>query len=188
MTDDPKDLDRIDQEIRINELKQEFAEREGRDPHDLESESDGFWQHIAAFEGPWTTYFEQLVTVGVELPDPAMLSDPELTDKLWEVIRRLADRRVFLSRTDHLSDRELYTHLWDESLREGTPAWPLGPDSACHIDILGGCSEEDIEKQFRYYADDEDRAHWMKSFPDFEMPPHEDPPYDRDRHLPKSGF
>jgi hypothetical protein len=38
----------------------------------------------------------------------------------------------------------------------------------------------------RYYADEEYRKQWGKDFPDFEMPPRESPPYDRDKDLPKS--
>jgi hypothetical protein len=37
----------------------------------------------------------------------------------------------------------------------------------------------------RYYADDEVRKDWAKDFPDSELPPHETPPYDRDRLLPR---
>jgi hypothetical protein len=33
------------------------------------------------------------------------------------------------------------------------------------------------------YADEKTRWWWMKHWPDYEMSEHEDPPYDRDRHL-----
>jgi hypothetical protein len=116
------------------------------------------------------------------------LDERRLTAKLWEVLEALARLRVFLSQTDHLSDRELYTHLWADTLREAIPDLPFDEHSAWHIDILGGCSEEDIDLHMKYYADESDRRDWLKQFPDYEMPAHEDPPYDRDRHLPRSGF
>lgn len=57
-----------------------------------------------------------------------------------------------------------------------------------HIDILGGCSDEDILLQMKYYADDEEREEWAKDFPDFEMPAKEELPYDRDRFLPRADY
>jgi hypothetical protein len=48
-----------------------------------------------------------------------------------------------------LSDRDLYTHLWHQTLREEVP--DVEPDeSLCHVDILGGWSEEDTKLFFRY--------------------------------------
>ncbi len=52
---------------------------------------------------------------------------------------------MFLYRTDHLCDRELYTLLWDGLLREETTIMPPDPDNACHLDVIGSGSEEDVE-------------------------------------------
>jgi len=40
----------------------------------------------------------------------------------------------------------------------------------------------------RYYADEEWRRRFQEEFPDFVMPEHEDPPYDRDRLLPHPDY
>jgi hypothetical protein len=124
----------------------------------------------------------------MELPAPETLNDEQLTKKLWEVIHGLALLRVFLDDTDHLSDRELYTELWSDMLREEVKAVPLDEDGAYHVSPLGGCSEEDIQLQMKYYADEKWRRHWLEDFPDFPMPEHEDPPYDRDRFLPQPDY
>src|SRR5438552_225451 len=63
-------------------------------------------------------------------------------------------------------------------------AWTV-PIGNCHLDVLGGCSEEDLVLQMRYYADESYRAWWDAEFPDFPMPPREKPPFDRDRQLPQ---
>ncbi len=65
---------------------------------------------------------------------------------------------------------------------------PPNPDSACHLDIIGSGSEEDIEIALKYYDDEEERAFWREQFPEDPIPDHEDPPYDRDRHLPQRDY
>jgi hypothetical protein len=154
---------------------------------DCSSETEeAFWKYVVDYENaPWTTNFQQLENAGVSLPPPDSLDDEELTAKLWEVIRKLPLFSVFIEDTDHLSDRELYTRLWTDFLREETKAFPLLAGSACHIQMLGSGSEEDNLLYLTYYADDAWRRRWQKQFPSDLIPRHEDPPYDRDRLLPK---
>ena len=59
-------------------------------------------------DGPTTTNFQQLVDRGIELPAPDDLAIADVTTKLWEVINGLAQLRVYLDCTDHLTDAELY--------------------------------------------------------------------------------
>jgi hypothetical protein len=139
-------------------------------------------------EAPWTTNFQQLENAGVSLPPPDLLKDEELTAKLWEVIQKLALLHVFIEQTDHLSDRELYSHLWTDSLREENKALALAANSAYHIQLLGSCSEEDNQLYLKYYADEDWRRQWHKDWPNDPIPPDEDPPYDRDRLLPKPNY
>jgi hypothetical protein len=155
-------------------------------PAELE---ESFWKHVVDYEEPpWTTHFHQLEMAGVSLPPPDLLNDQEVTAKLWEVIQKLALLRVFIEQTDHLSDRELYRHLWTDSLREETKMLPPAANSAWHIQPLGGCSEEDNRLYLKYYADDVSRQQWHKDFPNDPLPAHEELPYDRDRLLPKPDY
>lgn len=183
----------IDQQIRINELREAAREAAGGEMTEWESADappelvEQFWGNVLAFESAGeTTHSKQLEDLGVALPPPDTLDDEQLSAKLWEVIHALASVSVFLSQTDHLSDRELYEHLWSDALREVTTDFP--PDSGwrCHLDILGSGSDEDNELYLKYYADDESREHWQKDFPNETIPPHVDPPYDRDRTLPQA--
>lgn len=140
-----------------------------------------FWLSVAAYEqAPWTTHFQELIDAGVELPAPESMDDRQLTAKLSEVIDALARMRVFLSQTDHLSDRELYALLWGDTLREPVKDMPRDESSAWHIDFLSGGGEEDTRLYLKYYADEETRRRWLADFPEDEMPQHEEPPYDRD--------
>jgi hypothetical protein len=142
---------------------------------------------VAAYEqAPWTTHFQELVDAGIELPAPESMDDGQLAAKLSEVIEALARMRVFLSQTDHLSDRELYTLLWSDTLQESVKDMPLDESSAWHIDLLSGGGEEGTRLYMKYYADEETRQRWLTDFPDDEVPPHEEPPYDRDRFLPQT--
>jgi hypothetical protein len=189
----PEDNDDLD--TRIEELKRRAEELSGGEmqvgemddcPAEME---ESFWKHVVDYEeAPWTTNFQQLEAAGVSLPSPDSLSDQELTKKLWEVIHKLALLRVFIEQTDHLSDRELYTHLWTDSLREETKMLPPNANSAWHIQLLGGWSEEDTRLYLKYYADEDWRRQWHKDWPNDPIPPHEDPPYDRDRLLPKPDY
>lgn len=144
-----------------------------------------FMDYIDAFEDTqWVATFNLLLQYGMTLPSPEKLDDAQLSVKLWEVIHGLAMLRTFLYSTNHLNDRELYEILWHDVLREEGPIMPLDNDSALHIDLLGSGSETDIELYLRYYADEEERRRWAEDWPDDVIPPHETPPYDRDRHLP----
>ena len=189
------DEDETERARKIAELKRQAEELAGGKMVEGELEecppevTEQFWEQVVAYEkAPWTTNFKQLQESGMELPAPETLNDEQLTKKLWEVIHGLALLRVFLDDTDHLSDRELYTELWSDILREEVKAVPPDEDGAYHVSPLGGCSEEDIQLQMKYYADENWRRQWQEDFPDFPMPDHEDPPYDRDRFLPQPDY
>jgi hypothetical protein len=190
--DDPLGLEGVDREIRIEKLRREIAEVAGGETFSGQvAECDpkveeAFLENVLALENHgFVCPCDTLVKDGFDLPPPEKLDDAALSAKLWELIRELGKRRLFLHCTDHLSDRELYTWLVMDALREESMGFGL-PFGNCHLDVLGSGSEEDTGLQMRYYADDEERTHWAKDFPDFPIPPKEKPPYDRDRLLPKA--
>ena len=143
------------------------------------------WDWVAAAPpGMQLSLLERLRMRGCELPAPEELSEVAISSKVWELIEQLAQLRVYLAHTDHLSDRALYTWLWEEELPE--PLWLEGflYGGRMFVDVLGSWGDEDSELYLRYYADDEDRALWTSMFADT-LPPREQPPFDRDRWLPE---
>lgn len=184
--------DEPDQEKRIEKLKAQLEELGGKlsDNPDLSADmEEQFLKHIHAFESAQqSSLLEWLENAGLALPPPEQLDDAQLREKLWEVIRRMASLGAYLHSTNHLNDRELYTYLFHEGLREDTVLFPEDPSFASHIDLVSSGSDEDIFLWMKYYADDGTRRQWLKDFPDSELPPHEDPPFNRDQDLPKSPF
>ena len=65
---------------------------------------------------------------------------------------------------------------------------PNEPSFSSHLDMVGSGSEEDIALYLKYYADEDERQRWAKEWPGDPVPPHEAPPFDRDRHLPQSDM
>jgi hypothetical protein len=47
-------------------------------------------------------------------------------------------------------------------------------------------SEHVNERYLKYYADERCRQQWLVDYPDYVMPAHEDPPFDRDSLLPQA--
>ena len=54
--------------------------------------------------------------------------------------------------------------------------------------LIGGCTAEEVYLEHQFYATDRERRDWLESFPDYAMPAHVDPPYDRDRFLPRAEY
>jgi hypothetical protein len=196
MNDTPEDFERRRLQQRLVELRNQVHDISGGEAQfgpagdglSLEQEIE-FLERIVAFEtAPRITWLERLKSAGYDMPDPATLSNEEIGLEVWQVIQRLSELRAFLYQTDHLSDRELYEHLYRDTLSAETLDFPPDPDSACHLDLIGSGSEEDIACWLRYYADEEEREDWLEQFPEDPLPPREKPPHDRDRLLPKRDY
>src|SRR5205085_6413992 len=101
-----------------------------------------FWKNIVSFEQATLCQPSQvLFSSGISLPSPNEMDDIELEAKLWEVINALALLRIYLHHTNHLSDRELYTQLWEESLHEELILPTPEMSFAYHLDLIGSGSE-----------------------------------------------
>jgi hypothetical protein len=182
--------DEPDQEERIAKLRQELEKLGGSTmalepmPADMEEE---FLRQVLEYEtAEPISLLRLLQNAGLEIPPPDQLDDANLTIKLKEIVERMASLGAYLLHTDHLTDRELYDYLYYDGLREEAVLFPENPSYAYMIDITGSGSEEDNQIYLKYYAGEEHRKQWAHDWPDDPMPEHEDPPFDRDRFLPKS--
>jgi hypothetical protein len=184
--------DEPDQEKRIEKLRDEVRKlggtfsTEAHMPADLEEQ---FLRHVLEYEHAQSiTLLELLQNSGLEVAAPDDLDETALTASLWEVIERMSSLGAYLLHTNHLSDRELYTYLYCEGLREEATLFPEDPCFAYMIDLTGSGSEEDNQIYFKYYADEEYRTQWRKDWPDDVIPERETPPFDRDAKLPQAPF
>ena len=143
------------QRARIEKLKQKIREVTGKDPvfgtmaDYPPGVEEAFLKGVLAFESaPKGNLWDGLVQSGVTLPMPEDLSDGEIHAKLWEVIHALLARRFILCNTDHLSDREMYTHLWNETLHEDFVIAIPKTTRAVHIDMT---ESKNYEEGLRVY-------------------------------------
>jgi len=178
------------QEQRIAKLREEIRKLGGSAmsledlPADMEEE---FLRHVLEYEtAEPISLFRMLENAGLELPSPESLTEVDVTTKLTETIERMASLGAYLLHTNHLSDLALYEYLYNDGLREEAVLFPENPGYAYMIDLTGSGSEEDNHVYLKYYADEKQRQQWALDWPDDTMPEHEDPPFDRDRHLPQS--
>lgn len=182
--------DEPDQERRIAKLREELEKLGGSTmsfeamPADMEEE---FLRHVLEYEtAEPISLYTLLENSGLDIPAPAEVTDDRIPVKLKEIVESMASLGAYLLHTNHLSDRQLYSYLYDEGLREEAVLFPENPSYAYMIDLTGSGSEEDNQCYLKYYADDEHRKQWAQDWPEDHLPDQEDPPFDRDRHLPQS--
>jgi hypothetical protein len=108
-------------------------------------------------------------------PRPEAITDENISKILWDVIRKLYQKRIVLDFTDHLSDRELYCLIFRDILpaREKKVE---GPNNYLHWDCTG--ANGDPEAWLRYYASEEEREEWADLYGQ-QLPPSFPPPYPR---------
>jgi len=147
-----------------------------------------FWEHTVAEEtddGVWTTHADELLKRGILLPDPARLSDAEISPLLQRIAATLAAMQVYLRHTDHLSDRDLYVQLTTETLRESRLIGGARPPAcACILDLVGSQCGREAYLWLKHYATDTQREKWSTDNPGYVMPAREPAPCCRDAALP----
>jgi hypothetical protein len=154
------------QESRIEALKDGARQRAGGMMRSWESnelsgdQREDFWRRVVDYENaPLVTDAQRLHDAGIDLPDPDARDDSQLTAKLWHVIEALAGMRVFITSTDHLSDRELRQAVAPFTARESS--FRAREHRPCRSRHCTG-SEDDIHAWMRYYADEDTRRDWLK--------------------------
>ena len=143
-----------------------------------------FLRRVVAWEtGTCSTHREWLARRGLIFAPPGGLRGPLLTAELGRLLQGLAEARVFLYHTNHLSDAELYAVLWNKVLDESAPDFARTPDDGCHCDLAeAGAGDEGTWLTF--YASEEERREWARDFPDIVLPARRFPPHRRDHLLP----
>ena len=126
---------------------------------------------------------ERLAETGIVMEDPCRLMEDDLSRQLWQVIHALITLQISPANTDHLSDRELYTCLW-EIVSSGVPGTaPEYFSRGWYVDLTAS-AHDNMDTYLKYYASEPERQAYRRRFPDRTIPPHVDPPYDRDRLIP----
>ena len=124
---------------------------------------------------PWTTNRKQLSEIGIEVPPPEALSDEDISVALRQLIDGLALLGIYLTGTDHLGDRDLYTQLATKVIEEQVRDVPPNQDMSEFIDmsacVPSGAQENGADEP---HDDDDDviKPKWKKVA-------------DRDRTLPR---
>ncbi|MDP6986674.1 MAG: hypothetical protein QGG74_01395 [Phycisphaerales bacterium] len=126
------------------------------------------------------TWTQRLRNEGVRLPAPDAIAEKDMPRLSQRLILCLAERGVYLSHTDHLSDRALYTYLIETAL--AIPGPPRQPGSFELIDLCPPYGRG-IELMLACYASEDMRQ--QLSLQGVEIPPRIALVADRDRSLPK---
>jgi hypothetical protein len=178
-----------DREDRIERLKQQIREVVGDEPifgsmpacpPEIE---ESFLERVLGFEqASRRPLRERLADAGIVLTDPVELADTDLTHHMWDAIHALVTLQIVPINTDHLSDREVYTYLW-QTARSGETVMPDFFSRGWYIDFTRQ-GEKGMDVYVKYYASAEERRIYQNQFPHHPLPEHCEPPYHRDHLIP----
>jgi len=195
------DLNEPDQEQRIETLRRKLQELHGDTPlfdslpeeFDTADFEEQILRQMLEYEtSEPITPFILLENAGVTISAPEQLDDTALTPTLQDLIHQLASVGIYLERTNHLTDRELYEHLYNHALRNEARLFPENPDYAYIINLAGldlnnviqSGEPVDIQCYLTYYATKKERKQFSRAFPALSIPSRKPTPSDRDRSCP----
>jgi hypothetical protein len=179
----PPGLSKVDREISA-------AKTESAPDNPLVDTSDSELEaRLRAMEPEnWSPPARQLAEHNIPLLPPAEITEETLAPILWELLHNLSHRGFYVLHTDHLSDHELYTELWERGLRDPAHLPGRNPRGGWFHDFLGSWGDDDMQLWLRYYASDEERVKHAGEWPGDAIPPKQKPPSNRDWRLPKGPF
>ncbi len=145
-----------------------------------------YWTLVWDLEmAPITTNAAQLAEIGYQ-PEPSHdVGDAELPSALRSLVRHLALIGVYIMRTEHLTDRELYVQLTTGILHEPIRDLPPSPDVVEWIDLSLGTYHDGDDVYLSVYATDEERRELAEEDPDGDLPPRRPRIASRDATLPR---
>lgn len=185
-----------EQILRIADLRQELTDRISGPFHEAHTPDcplglqETFLQSILDFESLDQRPLRAILKDRTGQTFPSLESLPsarEIHCELWRLIRALAEIRIFLDTTDHLSDTKCYQLLEATFLNEDFEDMPEGSTWNTHVPLhdYGTADQPDPNDLYlKYYADDQWLADWLNEFPDARLPQKADLPYHRDHLLP----
>jgi hypothetical protein len=101
-------------------------------------------------KAPMSTNRKQLSEIGIEVPPPEALSDEDITTALKTLIDGLALLGIYLTGTDHLDDRGLYTQLTkviEEEIRDVPPNQDMSEFIDMSACVPPGAQEDGADEQ-----------------------------------------
>jgi hypothetical protein len=103
-------------------------------------------EDILAFEsvGSGTSLFDGLQQHGIDLPHPERLDEEQSTSKVEQVLHALLELQIILIGYEHMSARQFYWTLWNQTLWEGCYVRKRTPGALTIIDVSHSIPKSEI--------------------------------------------
>ncbi len=145
-----------------------------------------YWTLVWDLEmAPITTNAAQLAEIGYEPLASEQVRDAGLSAALRSLVHHLALIGVYIMRTEHLTDRELYVQLTTGILHEPIRDLPPSPEVVEWIDLSLGTYDDGEDVYLSVYATDQERLELAEEDPTCRLPPRRERVATRDAMLPR---